>query len=364
MRRELNNGNRSGRPYQQGPSEGYRPASQGAPTISLPPPPSEPTAVHPSPPSESNDAHPAKASRGGNTYDLLTCVGEGTYGKVYKAKKNDTGLIVALKRIRMEGEKDGFPVTAMREIKLLQNLRHENVIRLHEMMVSKGSVYMVFEYMEHDLTGLLSLQGINFTPANLKSLNYQMLSGLAYLHDKSILHRDMKGSNILLNARGELKLGDFGLARVYSKFKRDDYTNRVITLWYRSPELLLGETVYGPTVDTFSAGCIMLELFTTKPVFQGNDEIHQLEVIYSILGTPSEEDWPDVKDLPWYELVKPKESLPSKFREIFSKWLSPAGLDLAQGLLAFDPARRLLADQAMQTPYFTSEAPPMEKPLQ
>jgi len=113
---------------------------------------------------------------------------------------------------------------------------------------------MVLEYMDHDLTGVLAQPNLRFSPANLKSLNYQMLSGLAYLHDQGILHRDMKGSNILLNAAGELKLADFGLARAYSKHKRDDYTNRVITLWYRGPELLLGETVYGPEVDMWSAG--------------------------------------------------------------------------------------------------------------
>lgn len=113
---------------------------------------------------------------------------------------------------------------------------------------------MVFEYMEHDLTGLLSHNTLSFSPANLKSLNHQMLSGLAYLHGKSVLHRDMKGSNILLNAEGELKLADFGLARLYNRKRRADYTNRVITLWYRSPELLLGETAYGPEVDMWSAG--------------------------------------------------------------------------------------------------------------
>ena len=222
----------------------------------------------------------------GEVYERLACVGEGTYGKVYKAKNVYSNAFVALKRIRMEGEKEGFPVTAMREIKLLQGLRHRNVIRLVEMMVSKGeyfvvpvrkaagykreafsdplfwgpgltmtgSVYMVFEYMELDLTGLLAHPDISFTPANIKSLTYQMLDGLAYLHDMSILHRDLKGSNILLSSTGVLKLADFGLARFYNKRARDDYTNRVITLWYRSPELLLGETVYQGEVDMWSAG--------------------------------------------------------------------------------------------------------------
>ncbi|WVF73159.1 hypothetical protein IAT40_007978 [Kwoniella sp. CBS 6097] len=300
----------------------------------------------------------------GEMYEKLSHVGEGTYGKVYKARSNDDGSMVALKRIRMEGEKDGFPVTAMREIKLLQGLRHGNVVRLLEIMVSKGSVHMVFEYMDHDLTGLLAHPTLTFSPGNIKSLSHQMLAGLAYLHDRSILHRDMKGSNILLNSRGELKLADFGLARWYSKRHRDDYTNRVITLWYRSPELLMGETVYGPEVDMWSAGCIMLEIFTTKPIFQGSDEINQLEVIYNIMGTPDEAAWPGVKDLPWYELVKPKDVIESKFRTSFAKWLSPAALDLVQGLLAFDPTKRLSAKQAMATPYFASEEPPMEMPSQ
>jgi CTD kinase subunit alpha len=113
---------------------------------------------------------------------------------------------------------------------------------------------MVLEYMDHDLTGLLAHPEITFTLGNLKSLNHQMLSGLAYLHDQGILHRDLKGSNILLNASGELKLADFGLARLYSKKRKADYTNRVITLWYRGPELLLGETSYGAEVDMWSAG--------------------------------------------------------------------------------------------------------------
>ncbi|KIR62345.1 CMGC/CDK/CRK7 protein kinase [Cryptococcus bacillisporus CA1873] len=299
-----------------------------------------------------------------SVYQKLAPVGEGTYGKVYKALSRITHQPVALKRIRMENEKDGFPVTAMREIKLLQMLRHENVLRLMEMVVERGGVYMVLEYMEFDLTGLLAHPEIKFSPANIKSLSHQMLSGLSYLHHQSILHRDMKGSNILVNSRGELKLADFGLARVYAKKRREDYTNRVITLWYRSPELLMGETIYGPEVDMWSAGCIILELYTTKPIFQGSDELNQLEVIYALLGTPTEAEWPSVKELPWYELVKPKEEIGSKFRTSFAKWLSPAALDLVEGLLFYDPSQRLLADSALQTDYFLIEEPAMEKPTQ
>lgn len=204
---------------------------------------------------QSQVAIPLPAART-SVYQKLAPVGEGTYGKVYKALSLITHQPVALKRIRMENEKDGFPVTAMREIKLLQMLQHENVLRLMEMVVERGGVYMVLEYMEFDLTGLLAHPEIKFSPANIKSLSHQMLSGLSYLHHRSILHRDMKGSNILVNSRGELKLADFGLARVYAKKRREDYTNRVITLWYRSPELLMGETIYGPEVDMWSAGYV------------------------------------------------------------------------------------------------------------
>ncbi|KAG5351307.1 hypothetical protein C0989_007008 [Termitomyces sp. Mn162] len=299
----------------------------------------------------------------GELYNIISQVGEGTFGKVYKAQNIVSRVYVALKRIRMESEKDGFPVTAMREIKLLQSLQHPNVVRLYEMMVSTGSVYMVFEYMDHDLTGVLSQTQFIFTSAHLKSLCHQMLAGLAYLHHKGVIHRDIKGSNILVNNRGELKLGDFGLARFYQKRRRADYTNRVITLWYRPPELLFGATVYGPEVDMWSAGCIMLELFTKKPVFQGNDEIHQLDVIYKIFGTPTPERWAGVMDLPWFELVKPREALPNRFRDLFQKWMSSAALDLAERLLAYNPLERATAAQAMEAPYFNEEEPKAALPF-
>ncbi|KAF6762283.1 CMGC/CDK/CRK7 protein kinase [Ephemerocybe angulata] len=295
-------------------------------------------------------------------YAILNQVGEGTFGKVYKAQNTASKLYVALKRIRMETERDGFPVTAMREIKLLQSLKHQNVVRLHEMMVSNGSVFMVFEYMDHDLTGILSQNQFKFSDAHLKSLCHQMLAGLAYLHHKGVIHRDIKGSNILLNNRGELKLADFGLARFYQKRRRSDYTNRVITLWYRPPELLFGATIYGAEVDMWSAGCIMLELFTKKPVFQGNDEINQLQVIFKILGTPTPDRWLGLLNLPWYELVKPREALPNRFRDLFSKWMSPAALDLAERLLTYDPSQRVSAQDAMDAPYFTQEGPSAEPP--
>lgn len=189
-----------------------------------------------------------------------------------------------------------------------------------------------------------------------------MLAGLAYLHHKGVIHRDIKASNILVNNKGELKLADLNLARFYQKRRRSDYTNRVITLWYRPPELLLGTTIYGPEVDMWSAGCIMLELFCKKPVFQGNDEINQLEVVYRFLGTPTVECWPGLIHMPWYELVRPRDEIRNRFRDLFQKWLSPAGLDLAERLLTYDPNKRATATQALEAPYFLEEEPKPSRP--
>lgn len=173
----------------------------------------------------------------------------------------------------------------------------------------------------------------------------QFLEGLGFIHRRDVLHRDLKGSNILIGRNGELKIADFGLARFYARGRKNDYTNRVITQWYKPPELLFGATVYGAEVDMWSAGCvahslarqrrvadsafpfrrcIFLELFARRPVFQGQDEIHQLEVIFKVTGTPDVETWPNLIDLPWYELVKPKAAIESKLRETFSKYVLPS----------------------------------------
>ncbi|KAK3817061.1 MAG: kinase-like domain-containing protein, partial [Linnemannia elongata] len=302
----------------------------------------------------------APVLKGEDLYERVGQVGEGTYGKVYKAKNKQTGVYVALKRIRMEAEKDGFPITAMREIKLLQSLNHPHVISLKELMVSKGAVYMVFEYMDYDLTGILAHPNLKFRPEHIKCLMKQLLEGLGFLHHKGVLHRDIKGSNLLVNKQGELKLADFGLARVFQKKTKRDYTNRVITLWYRPPELILGATGYGPEVDMWSAGCIMVELFTRRPIFQGHNEITQLENIWKTMGTPQKESWPGVDQLPWYELIKHlnSESRISRFREMYGKLMSPAALDLAEALLSLNPKRRPTAVEALSNfAYFTEEEP-------
>ncbi|KUI62856.1 CTD kinase subunit alpha [Cytospora mali] len=286
-------------------------------------------------------------------------IGAGTYGKVFKALHVYTKKLVALKRIRMEGERDGFPVTAVREIKLLQSLRHINIVALLEVMVEKNECYMVFEYMSHDLTGILNHPTFKLDAAHRKHLSKQLFEGLDYLHQRGVLHRDIKAANILVSADGILKLADFGLARFYAKRHQLDYTNRVITIWYRSPELLLGETQYSPAVDIWSAACVMVEIFTRRAIFPGDGgEISQLDKIYSVLGTPHRSEWSGLVDMPWFELLRPGVRKPNVFAEQYEERLPPAAFKLLAEMLQYDPAKRPTAAQVLEHPYFTTESPP------
>lgn len=292
-------------------------------------------------------------------------VGSGTYGKVYKTHHIYTGNWVALKKIRMEGERDGFPVTAIREIKLLQSLKHVNIVALREVMVEKNDCFMVFEYLEHDLTGLINHTEFALTPAHKKHFAKQFFEGLEHLHRRGVLHRDIKAANILISKNGDLKLADFGLARFFERRKTQDYTNRVVTIWYRSPELLLGETQYGPAIDIWSAACVLIELFTRAAIFPGDgSEINQLDKIYSVLGTPSRGEWPGITELQWYELLRPTVRQPSIFVDKYSKLVSPEAFELLQMMFAYDPTSRPTATDILAHPYFTSEEPMPERPVE
>ncbi|GAB1193026.1 hypothetical protein APSETT444_002228 [Aspergillus pseudonomiae] len=285
-------------------------------------------------------------------------IGAGTYGKVFKAIHVYTQRKVALKKIRMEGEKDGFPVTAVREIKLLQHLRNDNVVSLLEVMVERNECFMVFEYLSHDLTGLINHPTFTLTAAHKKDLAKQMFEGLSYLHHRGVLHRDIKAANILISNRGQLKYADFGLARFFSKSRQLDYTNRVITIWYRPPELLLGETRYGPAVDVWSAACVYVEMFTKKAVFPGEGgEISQMEKLYNCLGTPTRAEWPDIVEMPWFELMRPTERKRRVFEEVYGRILTPAALDLVSQIFRYDPTARPTAEEILAHPYFASEEP-------
>ncbi|KAK3374028.1 kinase-like domain-containing protein [Lasiosphaeria ovina] len=285
-------------------------------------------------------------------------VGSGTYGKVFKGLNVYTKKLVALKRIRMEGERDGFPVTAVREIKLLRSLSHKNIVKLQEVMVETNECFMVFEYLSHDLTGLLNHPNFTLEPAQKKDLAQQLFEGLDYLHTRGVLHRDIKAANILVSNEGILKLADFGLARFYAKHHQLDYTNRVITIWYRSPELLLGDTQYGPAVDIWSAACVLVEIFTKRAIFPGDgSEISQLEKIHAVLGTPNRTDWPNLIEMPWFELLRPNYRRPNLFEEKYKDQLTPAAFELLASMFQYDPDKRPTAAEVLQHAYFTTEEP-------
>ncbi|XP_059819139.1 cyclin-dependent kinase 12-like [Hypanus sabinus] len=261
-------------------------------------------------------------------FDIIGITGEGTYGQVYKAKDKDTGEMVALKKVRLDNEKEGFPITAIREIKILRQLNHTSVVNMKEIVTDKqdaldfkkdkGAFYLVFEYMDHDLMGLLESGLVHFTEDHIRSFMRQLMDGLDYCHKKNFLHRDIKCSNILLNNSGQIKLADFGLARLYNSEESRPYTNKVITLWYRPPELLLGEERYTPAIDVWSCGCILGELFTKKPIFQANQELAQLELISRLCGSPCPAAWPDVIKLPYFHTMKPKKQYRRRLREEFA----------------------------------------------
>jgi len=260
-----------------------------------------------------------------------------------------------------------FPITAIREIKILKILNHKNVVRLKEIVTSKGSdynqgkgsIYMVMEFLEHDLTGLTDA-GQKFTVPQIKCYMKQLLEGLAYCHAQKVLHRDIKGSNLLISNDGQLKLADFGLARPFDTDQQRPYTNRGITLWYRPPELLLGATMYGPAIDMWSAGCIFAELLLRKPILPGKNEFEQIDLIFKLLGTPDEAAWPKCSKLQYYDMILSQNGhrkYQSRFDEKFGQ-LDPLAKDLLRKLLMMDPDKRITADDALDHEYFWSDPAP------
>ncbi|ELW62016.1 Tetratricopeptide repeat protein 16 [Tupaia chinensis] len=292
--------------------------------------------------------------------------------EVFKAKHRKTGKKVALKKVLMENEKEGFPITALREIKILQLLKHENVVNLIEICRTKaspynrckGSIYLVFDFCEHDLAGLLSNVLVKFTLSEIKKVMQMLLNGLYYIHRNKILHRDMKAANVLITRDGVLKLADFGLARAFSLAKNSQpnrYTNRVVTLWYRPPELLLGERDYGPPIDLWGAGCIMAEMWTRSPIMQGNTEQHQLALISQLCGSITPEVWPNVDK---YELFEKLELVKGQKRKVKDRLKAyvrdPYALDLIDKLLVLDPAQRIDSDDALNHDFFWSDPMPSD----
>ena len=304
-------------------------------------------------------------------YEQLNKIDEGTYGVVFRARDKKTGAIRALKKVKMDKEREGFPLTALREANILLSMQHPNIVGVTEMVMgnSLDSIFMVMEFAEHDLKGLMETMTKPFTIPEVKCLMLQLLGGVSYLHDNWVLHRDLKTSNILVNNRGELKICDFGLARQYSDPLRP-YTHMVVTLWYRAPELLLGQRLYSTGVDVWSLGCIMGELLCKDPLFQGKTEIDQIDRIFRLLGTPNEKIWPNFINLPSVRKIKfphqPYNNLRKKFPKISPNGgvtLSDAGFDLLNKLLAYDPSRRMTCEEALGHEFFREFPPAKAKEL-
>jgi cyclin-dependent kinase len=281
-------------------------------------------------------------------YEKLEKCGEGTYGVVYKAQ-DASGEIYALKTIRLESEDEGIPSTAIREIALLKELQHPNIVKLCDVIHTERKLTLVFEYLDQDLKKLLDTCDGGLEPAMTKSYLLQLLNGIAYCHQHRVLHRDLKPQNLLINKDGKLKLADFGLARAFGIPVRS-YTHEVVTLWYRAPDVLMGSRNYSTPVDIWSIGCIFAEIVNGRPIFPGNTDTDQLQKIFKVLGTPNEVSWPTIAELPdWKTDFASFE--PQPWRSIVPP-LEASGVDLLSEMLQHCPEKRVTGRVAMEHDYF------------
>ncbi|KAF3509070.1 hypothetical protein F2Q69_00005482 [Brassica cretica] len=308
-------------------------------------------------------------------YEKVEKIGEGTYGVVYKARDKVTNETIALKKIRLEQEDEGVPSTAIREISLLKEMQHNNIVKLQDVVHSERRLYLVIEYLDLDLK-----KHMDSSPDFSKDLHmikvfgwswwlniecaylYQILHGIAYCHSHRVLHRDLKPQNLLIDRRtNSLKLADFGLARAFGISVRT-FTHEVVTLWYRTPEILLGSHHFSTPVDIWSVGCIFAEMITQKPLFPGDSKIDQLFKIFRffpamccylpprIMGTPYEDTWPGVTSLPDYKSAFPKWKQTGL--ESFVPNLDPIAIDLLYKMQLMDPTKRINAGAALKHDYF------------
>ncbi len=284
-------------------------------------------------------------------YQKLEKLGEGTYGIVHKARHIETGEVVALKKMRFEPEDDGVPATALREIAILRELRHKNIVELKHVIHTGGSLHLALEYCDQDLKQYMrSLPG-PVPPDAVRSFMSQLLSGVSWCHAHRVFHRDLKPQNLLIvPSRGLLKIGDFGLTRAFSLPLRS-YTHEVVTLWYRAPEILLGAKEYACPVDVWSCGCVFGEMASGSPMFPGDSEIDQLFRIFRLLGTPDESAWEGVSKLDDWTSRFPKWRR-QPLAETDCATLGEDGCKLLEAMLEYDPRQRISARDALGSAYF------------
>ncbi|CAF2040860.1 unnamed protein product [Brassica napus] len=297
--------------------------------------------------------------RSADSFEKLEMIGQGTYSNVYRARDLQTNQIVALKKVRFANMDPESVRFMAREIIILRRLNHPNVMKLQGIIISKasGSMYLVFEYLYHDLTGLASTPGIKFSQSQIKCYVKQLLLGLEHCHSCGVLHRDIKGSNLLLDRDNNLKIADFGLSTF--RQRKQPLTSRVVTLWYRPPELLLGSTDYGVTVDLWSTGCILAELFTGKPLLPGRTEVEQMHKIFKLCGSPSEEYWRRSR-LRHAAIFKPQHQYKRCLADTCKDLIPPSALALLEVLLAVEPESRGTTSSALQSEFFTTRPFPSE----
>ncbi|KAK5129034.1 negative regulator of the PHO system [Meristemomyces frigidus] len=295
-----------------------------------------------------------------SSFQQLEKLGEGTYAtadeeKVFKGRNGQTGAFVALKEIHLDSE-EGTPSTAIREISLMKELKHENIVNLYDVIHTENKLMLVFEYMDKDLKKYMDTyqsptggpRGA-LDPVTIKSFMWQLLRGIAFCHDNRVLHRDLKPQNLLINNQGQLKLADFGLARAFG-IPVNTFSNEVVTLWYRAPDVLLGSRTYNTSIDIWSAGCIMAEMFTGRPLFPGTTNEDQLLKIFRLMGTPSERSWPGISAFPEYKTSWPIYAT-QELRAILPQ-VDSLGLQVLSQMLQMRPEMRCSAQQALQHPWF------------
>jgi mitogen-activated protein kinase 1/3 len=309
------------------------------------------------------------------SFQVQQLLGEGAYGIVCLALHKPTGTQVAIKKIQ-PFERSLFCVRTLREIKLLKHFKHENIISIFDIQKPKNydefkEVYIIQELMQTDLHRAISSQ--NLTDDHAQYFVYQILRGLKALHSANVIHRDLKPSNLLLNANCDLKICDFGLARIDDQklgqstsspeTKVSMMTEYVATRWYRAPEIMLTASKYTTAIDIWSVGCILAELLLGQPLFPGKDYRHQLILIFQVLGSPIGEDYQIIKSRRAREYIR---SLPFyrnvPFKKIFP-YANPLALDLLNKMLTFDPRQRITAVEALEHPYLASYHDANDEPV-
>ncbi|KAH9977601.1 kinase-like domain-containing protein [Lactifluus volemus] len=328
-----------------------------------------------------DEAHRSVASK----YTILGFISSGTYGRVYKAQsKDEDGKLHAIKKFKPDKDGDvatytGISQSAIREIALNREISHENIVALKEVILEDKSIYMVFEYAEHDFLQVIhhySQTLRSHIPQDLlKSLIYQLLNGLLYLHDSHILHRDLKPANILITSTGIVKIGDLGLARLTYQPLQPLFAGDkvVVTIWYRSPELLMGSKHYHKAVDCWAVGCVMAELASLRPIFKGEEakldskknvpfQKDQLLKVIEVLGKPDEREWPGMRNTPEYYSVKRLDDSPNRL-DVWCKQrsLPPAAVNFLSKLFTYDPDKRMTAREALSHGWFQEDPLPTYK---